>query len=427
MRVFHRIAAARAGGNVLDPFDRPRIGYKARMNQTILIIGDTPISLLEVSAAFAAVVLVVLITIAVMVARAGKNRGLEAAEQSIRAEELEERMAELARIQADTAGRVHTMGEVLAGRQSELARAVSERLDAVTHRIGQSMQSTTQQTTDSLRQLHERLAVIDTAQRNLTDLASQVTSLRDVLANKQARGAFGQGRMEAIISDGLPKGAFEFQFTLSNSKRPDCAIFLPGDARPLIVDAKFPLEAFTALRDAQNDDQRKQASARLRQDVTKHFTDIAERYLIPGETQDIALMFVPSESVYAELHDGFDDLIQKAYRMRVVLVSPSLLMLAIQVMQQILKDARMREAAHEIRTEVGHLQDDLGRLRDRVLNLQKHFTQASDDVAQILISADKVAKRAGRIESLEFDGEETPHEASVVIPAPIGRRLEAGE
>ena len=263
-------------------------------------------------------------------------------------------MAELARIQADTAGRVHTMGEVLAGRQSELARAVSERLDAVTHRIGQSMQSTTQQTTDSLRQLHERLAVIDTAQRNLTDLASQVTSLRDVLANKQARGAFGQGRMEAIITDGLPKGAFEFQFTLSNSKRPDCAIFLPGDTRPLIVDAKFPLEAFTALREARSDEQRKQSSARLRQDVTKHFTDIAERYLIPGETQDIALMFVPSESVYAELHDGFDDLIQKAYRLRVVLVSPSLLMLAIQVMQQILKDARMREAAHEIRTEVGH-------------------------------------------------------------------------
>jgi len=397
------------------------------MNETVLILGSTPVSLIEALAAFGALVLAVLITIAVLVARTGRSRALEAAEHAVRAEELEERMAELARIQADTAGRVHTMGEVLAGRQAELARALSDRLDSVTHRIGQSMQSTTQQTTDSLRQLHERLAVIDTAQRNLTDLASQVTSLRDVLANKQARGAFGQGRMEAIIQDGLPKGAFEFQFTLSNSKRPDCAIFLPGDARPLIVDAKFPLEAVTALREARSDDMRKQAAGRLRQDVNKHVNDIAERYLIPGETQDLALMFVPSESVYAELHDGFDDLIQKAYRARVVLVSPSLLMLAIQVMQQILKDARMREAAHEIRTEVGHLQDDLGRLRDRVLNLQKHFGQASDDVAQILISAEKVAKRAGRIESLEFDGDDSPREAGVVIPAPIGRRLEAGE
>ena len=243
--------------------------------------------------------------------------------------------------------------------------------------------------------------MIDNAQRNITDLASQVTSLRDVLANKQSRGAFGQGRMEAIVRDGLPNGAFEFQFTLSNRTRPDCAIFLPGDKRPLVVDAKFPLEAITALRQAQTEEERKQAAARLRQDVGKHVADIAERYLIPGETQDTALMFVPSESVYADIHDGFDDVVQKAYRSGVVLVSPSLLMLAIQVMQQILKDSRMREAAAEIRTEVGFLMDDLGRLRERVLKLQSHFGQATDDVAQILISADKVAKRGGRI---EFDG-----------------------
>jgi DNA recombination protein RmuC len=178
------------------------------------------------------------------------------------------------------------------------------------------------------------------------------------------------------------------------------------------------------LRDARSDEARKQAAQRLRHDVSRHFTDIAERYLIPGETQDLALMFVPSESVYAELHDGFDDLIQKAYRAQVVLVSPSLLMLAIQVMQQILKDARMREAAHEIRTEVGHLMNDLGRLRERVLNLQKHFGQANEDVAQILISADKVAKRGGRIEMLEFD---EPPAQSRVIPAPIGGKAAAAE
>jgi DNA recombination protein RmuC len=280
-------------------------------------------------------------------------------------------------------------------------------------------------TMESLRHLHERLAVIDHAQKNLGELASQVTSLREVLANKQMRGAFGQGRMEAIVRDGLPRGAFEFQFTLSNKTRPDCVVFLPGDDRPIVIDAKFPLEAVSALREAKSEEARKQAAARVRQDVSRHVSDIAERYLIPGETQEVALMFVPSESVYAELYDGFDDLIQKAYRAQVVLVSPSLLMLAIQVMQQILKDARMREAAGQIRTEVGHLMGDIGRLRERVLKLQQHFGQASEDVTQVLISADKIAKRGGRIEALEFDGEENAREARVVM-APLGLKV-AGE
>ena len=249
--------------------------------------------------------------------------------------------------------------------------------------------------------LHERLGIIDNAHKNLTDLTSQVTTLRDVLANKQSRGAFGQARMEAIVQDGMPKGAYEFQHTLSTGKRPDCVVFLP-DQRPLCIDAKFPLEAMTALHDARSDEEKKYATQRLRADVMKHVSDIAEKYLIAGETQDTALMFVPSESVYAEIHDGFDDVIQKAYRARVVLVSPSLLMLAIQVMQQILKDARMRDAADQIRTEVLNLGDDLNRLRDRVLKLQKHFGDVNEDVRQILISADKIEKRAGRIEELDF-------------------------
>src|SRR5882724_4873645 len=394
------------------------------MTETFLIIGGVAVTVGEALAGFACIVLALLAAIAIMLARASRARGEEAARHDIHAGELEERMAEIARIQSDTAGRVHTMGEVLSGRQAELARAVSERLDAVTHRLGQSMQASAQHTVDNLQRLNERLAVIDGAQKNITDLASQVTSLREVLANKQARGAFGQGRMEAIVQDGLPKGSYEFQFTLTNGKRPDCAVFLPSDDRPLIIDAKFPLEAISALRDARTEDEKKHAAQRLRQDVSRHFTDIAERYLIPGETQDMALMFVPSESVYAELYDGFDDLIQKAYRMQVVLVSPSLLMLAIQVMQQILKDSRMREAAREIRTEVGHLTNDLSRLRERVLNLQKHFGQANEDVSQILISAEKVAKRGGRIETLEFESDEAPQ--GRVIPAPL-RKTQAAE
>jgi DNA recombination protein RmuC len=329
----------------------------------------------------------------------------------------QERMMELAHLQAETAGRVRAMGEMLHSQQAELQRAVNTRLDAVTHHLGQSMQASTRQTTDNLQKLNERLAVIDSAQKNITQLASEVTTLQGILSNKQQRGAFGQGRMEIIVRDGLPASAYEFQFTLSNRTRPDCAIFLP-DQRPLIIDAKFPLEAMTALR--------KFACARIRQDVLRHVNDIADKYLLPGETHELALMFVPSESVYADLHDGFDDLIQKAFRARVVVVSPSLLMLAIQVIQQIQRDARMREAAELIRNEVELLSDDLGRLRDRVVKLEKHFGQANEDIRQILVSADKIDKRAGKIRELEFDGaDEIP--SGVVIPAPIARRLEAGE
>ena len=396
------------------------------MTETFLTIGGIAVSAGEALTGFACVALALLATIAVMLARTTRARGIEAARHDLYAGELEERMAEIVRAQAETAGRVHTMGEVLSGRQAELVRAVSERLDAVTHRVGQSMQQQTQSTMANLAKLNERLAVIDNAQKNLTDLSSQVTSLRQVLANKQARGAFGQGRMEAIVQDGLPNGSYDFQRALKNGNRPDCTISMP-DGRSLIIDAKFPLEAITALHEARSDEQREIAGRRVRQDVLKHIKDIAERYLIPGETQDLALMFVPSESVYAELYDGFDDVIQRAYRAQVVLVSPSLLMLAIQVMKQIQKDARMREAAHEIRTEVGHLIQDVTRLHERVLNLQKHFGQANKDIAEIVTSAEKVVKRGGRIEDLEFDEEATPAQSRMAIPAPIGRKATAAE
>jgi DNA recombination protein RmuC len=334
-------------------------------------------------------------------------------------------LLELARLQAETAVRIDAMREMLAGRQAELQRAVNERLDSVTHHLNQSMTTTRHHTAESLQKLNERLAVIDSAQKNITDLASQVTSLQSVLANKQQRGAFGQGRMELIVRDGLPKGCYEFQVTLSNRSRPDCAVFLP-DKRPLVIDAKFPLEAVTAFRDAKSEDERRQAAARLRQDLGKHVSDIADKYLIPGETQDLALMFVPSESIYAELHESFDDILQKAYRAKVVIVSPSLLMLAIQVVQQIQKDARMREAADQIHAEVGHLMDDLRRLNERVLKLQQHFNHANEDVRQILISAEKIEKRGARIQEVEFDDAEKRATDAVVIPAPM-RRLQARE
>jgi DNA recombination protein RmuC len=333
-------------------------------------------------------------------------------------------VAELARLQAETAARIETMRDMLAGGQAELRRTVDERLDSVAHHLNQSVTTARQHTVEGLQRLNERLAVIDGAQKHISQLASQVTSLQNVLADKQQRGAFGQRRMEIIVQDGLPKGCYEFQLALSNRSRPDCAIFLP-DQRPLVIDAKFPLEAVTAFRDAKTEEERKQAAARLRTDIGRHVADIADKYLIPGETQDLALMFVPSESVYAELHDGFDDVVQKAFRAKVVIVSPSLLMLAIHVIQAIQKDARMREAADKIQAEVGLLVEDLRRLNDRVLKLQQHFGQANDDVRQILISAEKIEKRGGRISEVEFGGDGAIREEAA--PAAMPRRLQAGE
>ncbi|NEW87387.1 DNA recombination protein RmuC [Rhodopseudomonas sp. WA056] len=372
------------------------------MDQILFRFGDLPVSVGMAGGAIAVVALALLAIIAVLVARGSAAR---------RGAEIDQRLALLMRAQHEANGRVDAMGRALAGRQAEMARAMSERLDSVTHRFGQSLTQSTRYTMQSLQALHERLGIIDRAHDNLTELTDQVTTLRDVLANKQARGAFGQARMETIVQDGLPKGSFAFQYTLSTGKRPDCVVLMP-DQPPLCIDAKFPLEAVTALREARTDEERKSASQRLRIDVMRHVDDIASKYLIPGETQDTALMFVPSESVYAEIHDGFDDVIQKAYRARVVLVSPSLLMLAIQVMQQILKDARMRDAADQIRTEVLSLSDDLARLRERVTKLQTHFGQVNDDVRQILISADKIERRAARIEELDFSDPAAPGAAS---------------
>ncbi|MDR6954486.1 DNA recombination protein RmuC [Ancylobacter sp. 3268] len=372
------------------------------MDQLLFAVAGHPVTLAELLAGAGALALLLLVAVLVAGARQARARALEAEEQARRAEELEDRLIELTRSQSEMAGRVQSMTEILAHRQGELARAVAERLDATSYRIGESLARANEATHENLMRLNERLALVDQARASLGELSGQVMGLRATLANKQARGAFGEGRLQAIIADALPRESFAFQHTLANGRRADCAIFLPGDRRPLLVDSKFPLEAITAFRESASPEARKQAETRLKQDVGKHIGDIAERYLVAGETQDVALMFVPSESVYADLHEHFDDVIQRAFRARVVLVSPSLLMLAVQVVQAIAKDARMREQADRIRAECGALVEDVKRLRERVGNLAKHFGRMGDDVAQTLTSADKIARRGGRIAQLEF-------------------------
>jgi DNA recombination protein RmuC len=212
--------------------------------------------------------------------------------------------------------------------------------------------------------------------------------------------------MEAIVADGLPHGSYEFQATLSNGSRPDCLVRMPNGAPALAIDAKFPLEAWNAIRAAEGGELQKAAAQAFRRDIEVHIRDISEKYLIQGETQDTAFMFVPSESVFAEIHENFEALVQRAHRARIVIVSPSLLMLSIQVIQAILKDARMREQAHLIQGEVIRLMEDVARLDERVRKLQTHFGQATKDIDDILVSSSKVTRRGQKIEALEFGGAE---------------------
>lgn len=296
---------------------------------------------------------------------------------------------------AELTGRLSSLGEWLGARQTDLARLMAERLDAQGRTTG-----------ETLGRLNERLAVIDAAQSRMGAMAQEMLSLKDILANKQSRGAFGQGRMETIVRDGLPPGSYAFQATLANKTRPDCVIHLPGDPRPLVVDAKFPLEGISEFRRARDDEARKLCGRRVRADVMRHVDDIAGKYLTPGETQDVALMFVPSESIYADLVEHFDDVVQKSHRARVVIVSPTLLVMAIQVAQSMLRDAAIRESIHTIQGEIGKLVADARRLAERTAKLEGHFRAAQEDLGDVMSAAEKVARRAQRIDSMDF-GEDT--------------------
>lgn len=372
------------------------------MDRTVLIAG-VPLTSAELLVGASAILILLLAVLVVALVRMGAARARDRDEADARQDALEAQLDALGRASAEITGRMQTVAEVFGTRQADLARLVSDRLDAVGKHLGQGLETSSRAASENLGRLNERLAVIDAAQARLTDLTQEVLGLKDILANKQARGAFGQGRMEAIIRDALPASAYEFQHTLSNRSRPDCCIRLPGDHRMMVVDAKFPLEAFTAAKAAAGDDAAlKAAATRVRSDVGKHIKDIAERYLLPGETQDIAILFVPSESLYAEINESYEDLVARAHRARVIIVSPSLLMMAVQVMQAIVRDARVREQADKIQTEVRLLLGDVGRLHDRVGKLQNHFRQANDDVAGVLTSADKVMKRGERIDAMDF-------------------------
>jgi DNA recombination protein RmuC len=286
--------------------------------------------------------------------------------------------------------------------QAQLQKMMAERIEALDQRLGETLATSATKTAATISSIGERLTVIDDAQKNISALSGQVVSLQQVLSNKQSRGAFGQAQMEEIVRDGLPPNLYGFQVRLSNGKMPDCIIKLPGTKACVVIDSKFPLECFALLRVAVSDEEKKFASARVRGDVLKHVTDIAEKYLIPGEVQTPAMMFVPSESIYADLHDGFSDVIQKAHRAQVIVVSPNILMLAINTIQTVMKDARMREQADLIQKEVGALLKDTRLLSDAVDKLQRHFNQAEGDLKDLITRSSRVMSRAEKIEKVEL-------------------------
>ncbi len=373
------------------------------MDKVLFIVGDTPVTLemaLYGAAALFAVLLVALLVIIVRQSRSSRDQAVLMAE---RGADAERQLASLLQVQSEMTGRMQTMAEIFGSRTSDLARMMNERMDAQGQRLGQALTETSAKTTESLGKLNERLAVIDRAQTNITALSENVVSLQSILANKQTRGAFGQGRMEAIIVDALPAGGYEFQHVLSNNSRPDCVIFMPNGGPRLVIDAKFPLESWQRVGSAEAPDDLRAAQVQFKNDMQVHIRAISEKYLIAGETQDTAFLFVPSESIFADIHEHFDDVVQRAARARVVIVSPSLLLLSVQVVQALLRDVKMREQAHLIQKEVTELLADVSRLDDRVRKLQTHFNQANDDIGNILTSTGKLTRRGERIESMEFE------------------------
>ncbi len=303
------------------------------------------------------------------------------------------------------------MNDRLADNAVKSARALAE----MQERMKESLHGSSKQTATSLTQLQERLAAIDKAQDNITKLSGDVLSLQDILSNKQTRGAFGEIQLNDIVSKALPHDSFQLQATLSNGRRADCLIHLPNPPGPIVIDSKFPLEAYEALIGSTNDAELKAAVQMFRSTVRKHINDIAEKYILDGETADGALMFLPSEAVYAELHAKFPELVQESFTKRVWIVSPTTCMATLNTMRAILKDARMREQAGAIRKELGMLHKDVERLGDRVANLDRHFGQAAKDISDIKISAEKAGRRAQRLDNFDFE-ELAPEAPSEVVP-----------
>ena len=369
----------------------------------MITLGETQIDLTDPVIAGLLVVAVLLLVILSVLLRSARKptelpdpliQQLEAMRDTVRG---------LSEGQHQLFGGLKTVSENQSSSQTKLVQTLETRLADVQRGMADSLHGSAVKTTRSLTELQERLATIDRAQTNIEKLSGDVLSLQDILSNKQTRGAFGEIQLNDIVTKAMPSDSYQFQATLSNGKRADCLIALPNPPGPIVIDSKFPLEAYEALRNANTKQETTEAVRNFRQSVRAHIKAISDRYVIEGETADGALMFLPSEAVYAELHSNYPEVVREGFAARVWIVSLTTCMATLNTMRAVLKDARMREQAGAIRTELGLLHKDVERLGDRVGNLDRHFSQAAKDIEDIKISATKAGNRALKLESFEFD------------------------
>ncbi|OOY13707.1 MAG: DNA recombination protein RmuC [Rhodobacteraceae bacterium] len=369
-------------------------------------IGDMTLNLgdpltLGLLAGAAALVIVLFLMIAILRAAGRQTRAMDPMIGQMNL--LAQRVQNLSDGQQQLTGGLHHVSEAQAASQTKVLALMEQRLADVSRAMGESLHGTATRTARSLGDLHQRLEAIDKAQANIEKLSGNVLSLQDILSNKQTRGAFGEIQLHDIVGKALPSDSFTMQATLSNGKRADCLIHLPNPPGPIVIDSKFPLEAYEALRRADTQWELQEAARAMKSAVRAHIKAISEKYILEGETADGALMFLPSEAVYAELHANFPELVREGFAAKVWIVSPTTCMATLNTMRAVLKDARMREQAGAIRKELAALYSDVDRLGTRVENLDRHFGQAAKDIAEIKISAEKAGKRARRLDNFDFE------------------------
>ncbi|MHA6327163.1 DNA recombination protein RmuC [Roseivivax sp. CAU 1753] len=386
-------------------------------------IGDATLALNDPRVIAALGGLLVVLAILALLLAAVRSAGRTARSVAPLAHDLGQvaaRVQSLSDGQERLAGGLHHVSEAQAKSQTAMLSLMEKRLAEVQAKMGENLTGSATRTARSLGELHERLAAIDKAQDNITKLSGDVLSLQDILSNKQTRGAFGEIQLNDIVTKALPSDSYTLQATLSNGRRADCMVHLPNPPGSIAIDSKFPLEAYEGLRRAETPEQQTRAGQALRIGLRKHIRDIAERYIIEGETADGAILFLPSEAVYAELHANFPEVVREGFAVRVWIVSPTTCMATLNTMRAILKDARMREQAGAIRRELALLYSDVDRLGNRVENLDRHFHQASKDISEIKISADKAGRRARRLDNFDFEDLETGDPPGIATLEPSG-------
>ena len=316
---------------------------------------------------------------------------------------LQDVLRDLSANQQQIVGSIKVITDTQTTSQAAIIKHVESRLEEIQKSISSSLSGSSVKTAQTLGELQQRLQTIDKAQTNIEKLSGEVLGLQEILSNKQARGVFGEIQLKDIVSKALPSDSYDFQFTLSNGKRADCIIYLPEPQGNIVIDSKFPLEAYNSMITNTNEVDRNRNIQQFQSSIKTHIKDISEKYIIEGETADGAILFLPSEAIYAELHANFSKLVNEGFESRVWIVSPTTLMATLNTMRAILKDERLRRQTSHIRAELDLLYKDMLRLEGRIINLDKHFNLASKDVDEIKISAKKASKRVFNIERFEFE------------------------